>query len=772
MESGDIAMDNKSEKLTEQRPAKAWTEAFPIGNGRLGGMVFGGIENERIQLNEDSIWYGGPQGSATPTVVGKLDEIRELLKEGKPREAERLAMLHMSNTPHYFGPYQPLGDLLLKFEGVGMSSDYRRELDFQTGIASIEYTLGGIVYRREVFSSAVNQVLIVRLTASEPGALTLTARLSRRPFEGEMGIESSSLIMQGQCGPDGIRYAAVLQAVVQGGETEAVGSYLDINRADSVTLIIAAQTSFRHDAPYLEAKMQAEQAACALYVELKAAHIRDHRRLYDRVSLELGDRIGSNDTELEQLSTSERLLRYQQGHVDLNLEVLFYQYGRYLLIASSRPGSLPANLQGIWNESFTPPWESDFHLNINLQMNYWIAETGNLAECHEPLFDLIDRLVVTGRETARKLYGARGFTAHSVTNIWADSGIFSAWVPAMFWPTGGSWLSLHLWEHYRYNRSEIFLRERAYPVLKEASLFFLDFLIEDEEGRLVTGPSLSPENSYVAVGGEVGALCIGPSMDSQIVYALLSACVEASEELGVDDLLREEWKNARDKLPQPQIGRYGQIMEWSVDYEEAEPGHRHISHLFGLYPGEQIIPHRMPELSEAVRHTLEQRLANGGGHTGWSQAWIANFWTRLGDSEQAHSSLQNLLCKAVHPNLFGDHPPFQIDANFGGASAIQEMLLQSHAGEIRLLPALPSAWSTGRVKGLRARGGYELDIEWVDGCLLEAEIRSEFGGEAVIYSDMPIVIYEPGDELVSVNIVNNLYTFTVSASLTYRIRAL
>lgn len=761
-------MHRKSRKLVEKRPAGTWSEAFPIGNGRLGGMIFGGIQNERIQLNEDSLWYGGPKDSTVPTAKQKLPEIRNLLKKGKPKEAEKLAMLHMTNTPHYFGPYQTLGDLMLQLEGQEAAEDYYRELNLQTGIVSVTYTAGSIQYRREIFSSAVEQALIVHLTASQPGALTLISRLSRRPFEGETRAESNCILsMQGQCGPEGVHYATVLQAAVQGGKTQTVGNYLEISNADSVTLIVAAQTSFRCEAPYMEAIRQANAAASMLYDELREAHIRDHRYLFDRVSFELETK---DEEKLELLPTSERLLRYQRGHADIDLEALFYQYGRYLMIASSRSGSLPANLQGIWNESFTPPWESDFHLNINLQMNYWIAEAGNLAECHEPLFDLIERLVVNGQKTARQLYGARGFVTHSVTNIWADTGIYSVWVPAMFWPTGGAWLSLHMWEHYRYNGTEQFLRERAYPVLKEAALFFLDFLIDDGVGHLVTSPSLSPENSYVTATGETGALCIGPSMDSQIVYALFSACIEAAERLNVDHALQEQWLSTRAKLPQPQIGKYGQIMEWSVDYEEAEPGHRHISHLFALHPGEQIVPYKMPELADAARRTLERRLEGGGGHTGWSQAWIANFWARLGDSSQAHSSLQNLLRKAVHPNLFGDHPPFQIDANFGGASAIQELLLQSHAGVIRLLPALPSAWPTGSIQGLRARGGHELTIKWIDGQLQIAEICNKTGGEAVIYSELPLEISGLEDELISVEMADNHYRFLLSAGLTYQIR--
>ncbi|WCR25745.1 glycoside hydrolase family 95 protein [Paenibacillus thiaminolyticus] len=741
----DNVTKDREDRLWYRQPAGRWVEALPIGNGRLGAMQFGGIDSDRLQLNEDSVWYGAPAARENPDAAAYLPVIRQYLLEGEPEEAERIARLALASVPKHFGPYQTLGELKMFFHGEeGEVTGYSRELSLPEGLAWVDYTRNGIAYSRALLSSVPDQVIALRLTASAAKRLSLSLYLNRRSFEdGTTVIASDTIAVQGQCGAGGVRYCAVVKALADNGEVTAIGDCLSIEAADAVTLYVAAATTFRESNPLQTSLRQVERAAAKGYQRVRSEHVRDHRALYERVALHLG---GTAEDSLCRLPTDERLERVRQGQADPGLFALFFQYGRYLLMGSSRPGTLPANLQGIWNPHMTPPWESDFHLNINLQMNYWPAEAANLAECHEPVFDLLDRLRTNGRRTAAVMYGADGFVAHHATNLWADTAPVSDVVSATFWPMGGAWLALHAWEHYRYGGDEAFLRERAYPVMKDAALFLLDYLVENAQGEWVTSPSISPENLYRLPNGQQGTLCMGPSMDTQIIRALFHACLEAVEGRTEEDAFRERLEAALTRLPPHRIGRDGQLLEWAEDVEEVDLGHRHISHLFALFPGDDITPFNAPEVAQAARRTLERRLAHGGGHTGWSRAWIILFWARLGDAEQAYANLAALLHKSVHPNLFGDHPPFQIDANFGGTAAIAEMLLQSHAGTLALLPALPIDWPSGSVRGLRARGGYEVDIAWEGGRLTEARITAARSGMCALRSAYDLEIREEGRE--------------------------
>lgn len=699
--------------LDYSQPAINWNEAIPIGNGRMGAMIFGGNQTERIQLNEDSIWYGCPQNRCNQDARENLEKIRTLIMEEKDvNQAEQLMRFALSATPQSERMYQPACDLWIQWN-QDTSTNYQRMLQLENGLVSEEYTIGTTHIEKEYFASFKEQMIVVHLKSSIPANLNFNVMMTRERFyDGTKRDEKNAVYLWGNGGEGGVRFVIGVRACNINGTLEAIGEHLLIHDADEVTLYISMETSFYHEGEQIddlrERVSQKLGGFCQKdYDRIKREHIEDYQQLYHRVDFHLNSEQSDNST-----------LRFTED---------YFQFARYLMISGSRPGSLPLNLQGIWNGSMTPPWDSKYTININTEMNYWPAESCNLSECQMPLFDLLKRMQIRGRQVARQMYGCRGFVAHHNTDLWADCAPQDIYPPASYWVMGGAWLCTHIWTHYMYTLDKEFLIE-MYPVMREAVLFFHDYLVE-QDGLLVTCPSVSPENTYIMQNGISGCICSGATMDIEIIRDLMKEYLKASEVLGIEDDEVRKTEEIIHKLPPLRVGKYGQIMEWNEDYEEAEPGHRHISQLYALHPSHQITVDKTPELANAARKTLERRLSYGGGHTGWSCAWIVNLYARLGDGENAWKNLMKLYEKSTCPNLLCNHPAgdgyvFQIDGNFGALSGITEMLLQSDEDRTILLPAVPKDWNCGSIRGLKIYGGGEIDMKWSNGNVTFVTIRA------------------------------------------------
>jgi alpha-L-fucosidase 2 len=719
-------------------------------------MVFGNPSLDRIQLNEESIWDGEIRDRNNPKAGEAVPRIRELLFAGKVAEAEALALGDMMSIPRRMPCYQALGDLHLDFSASGLTpethvDDYRLELNLDTAVARTNFRHAGTTYTREIFVSAPDQVIVMRLTAEGSATLSFTARLDRPAHFDTASAGTDRLTLSGEAipvhdnpglpvkeNPVGIRFYSELLATAEGGTIKSEAGVLTVSNAHTATLFIDCATSYRYatGAEAMKAAVAKNLTAARTrkYNDLRARHIADHQRYFRRAEIRLGSQNDSDPNA--SVPTDLRISRIKQGGEDIHLLPIYFQFGRYMLISSSRPGTLASNLQGIWNESVDPPWGSKYTININTEMNYWLANRANLSDCHLPMFDLQDSARRSGALTAKRYYKARGFVVHHNTDIWGDSGPIDT-LGGGIWAMGAAWLCLHAWDHFEYTGDLRFLRERGYPLLRDNALFLLDYLLEAPAGTpyagmLITGPSCSPENKYKLPDGKSYNLCMGPTMDIAITRAVLTRLISAHEALGhevADADVIARAKAAIKRLPPYKITHDGRLQEWPEDYAENEPGHRHISHLIGLFPEDQITPHHTPDLARAARATLDARLAAGGGSTGWSRSWIINCMARLEDGDAAYQSILHLIRKSTRANLFDvcgekENSPYQIDGNLGAPAGMVEMLLQSHAGVIRLLPALPSAWPSGSFRGLRARGGVEIDMSWSNGKATEATLRA------------------------------------------------
>jgi alpha-L-fucosidase 2 len=739
---GFAASQFKKTPIWFAAPAERWLQALPVGNGRLGAMVFGGAVRERLHLTESTLWSGMPAvHDVNPAARESIPAIRDLLFAGRYTEAEELCRKNLLGRGSHFGTAVPMSFLDIDMILPAEVSRYRRSLDLDEAIAHVEFASGDVIFRREVFASHPAGIVVARMTSSKPGGLSCSISFGEPRLAGEVTAEADTLTLNGHSwenlhsdGQHGTRFECQVQVIPESGEIRSADGKIAVHSADAVTLLIAIASDFRGDNPAEACSSSLNAARRRSYSSLREAHIADYSALYRRVSIDLGQR-----GELSKLPIDERRKRLAAEGDDPELHALFFQYGRYLTIAGSREDSpLPLALQGIWNDGLAAAmgWTDDFHLDINTQQNYWLSEVGNLSECHAPLATLVEGLRVSGARTAREMYDVDGWVAHVVTNAWGYSapGWGLGW--GMF-VTGGLWIALQLWEHYSFTQDLAFLRERAYPVLLDAARFFLAYMVEHPAKKwLVTGPSNSPENWFIAPDtGKPSSDSMGPTCDRVLVYALFSACAQASGLLGVDAKFRAEILSARDRLPPLQIGKHGQLQEWLEDFDEAEPNHRHTSHLIALYPEDQISPDRTPALAAAARATIERRIQQPNWEdTEWSRANLVNYYARLLDAEAAHRHLRGLIAHATDDSLLtysrggvagAESNIFAIDGNTAGAAGIAEMLLQSHGGVLHLLPSLPSAWPTGSVRGLRGRGGITVSISWREGQLSSAIVKAD-----------------------------------------------
>lgn len=769
----------KSEtRIWYRKCAEKFDEALPLGNGRIGAMVYGRPVNEVISLNEDSVWSGGHRDRNNPDAYEGLCEIRKLIDEGNLRKAEETAFQKMQGICSDSRSYVPLGNLFIHMDTPGKPRNYVRELSLETAVNTTVYTINDIEYRRKVFISAPDNVLVVRFECEKKGGISFSAYLDGRDgFYDDNRPAKKNIIMYtgGTGGKSGIDFAAFFSAKQSGGSMRTVGSKIIVENADSAEIMLSCKTDFYMDSYKSSAMMDLECALECSYEELLSRHIDDYSELFKRTDFKLPE----TEEERAALPTDERLAALHGndfddkeciGNIfDPGMVTLLFNYGKYIIISASRCGTQPMNQQGIWNEDMKPKWGSRYIINISFEMCYWAPEILNLPGCHMPLFDLLERIHKNGSVTAHEMYHCRGYACHHNTDIWGDTAPQDMYAGATIWPMGAAWLALHIFEHYLFTGDKAFLEEK-YQLLKDAALFFVDYLVEDEKGRLITNPSVSPENSYKTENGSTGSICKGASMDSQIITALFRDVCESCKILDKDKDFANELQEMLKKIPQPKVGKYGQIQEWAEDYDEVDVGHRHVSQLFGLYPENFISLHKTPKLANAARATLIRRLVYEDGHFGWSYAWNMNMWARLGDGQMAYENLQKLFLYTLTPNLLNSYPPLQIDGNLGAVAGICECLMQSVGGEINLLPALPANWKDGEISGICARGGFIVSIKWSDGKLDSAKIVSTLGNRCRVCCKDSFSVTTENEESVDAVAEDGAVAFDTKPGVEYFIK--